>query len=390
MNTLSRIRRSVLFALGSFGLLCILGIVIALYFGGKIQNVVKTANLGQKQKNTKAKQILTPTPSTKPGIRTHLQTVFVPHWQLTQNTRLDRYPGILTSDDGTEMRLVYFAIATNESGLDKNSEGYALMNTFLQSAPAGAQKYLAISMLELDTNYAILDDQSLQDTIIEQSLELAKEHGFTGVVFDFEMPPLLSDKVPTQINTFMKRFGEGAKRVGISSAVTTFGDVFYRQRPYDVRTIGQQVDEVMVMAYDFHKAGGEPGPNFPFEARNVYPYDFQKMLTDYLSVVDRSKLTILYGMYGYDWIVDIEKRPVAPAQALTLAQIEQNYINRCNEINCNQSRDPQSKDIQLEFVDDQSQYHVIWYEDRQSVRRKTDYLNSQGVGSVGYWTWGYY
>jgi spore germination protein YaaH len=315
----------------------------------------------------------------------------VPYWQITSNVGPFARPTILSQPAiPTTLRYVYFAINTNEFGLEKDDEGYEQLQTFLSKVPSGSKKYLAVSMLDLDTNYTILKDIDLQNTIIDQSIQLAHEHGFEGLVFDFEMPPLLTDKVPGQINDFMQLFGKRAREANIKSVVTTFGDVYYRQRPYDIRAIGSYVDELMIMAYDFHKASGEPGPNFPFEGQNTYSYDFQKMLTDYLAVVDTRKLTILYGMYGYDWTVDIEKRPIKNAQALTLQQIEQNYIRRCDEINCNQSRDPSTKETQLEFVDSDSQYHLIWYEDRESVARKTNYLNSQGVTSVGYWTYGYY
>jgi hypothetical protein len=391
MKYQSRARNRVLAALLILGVFCIAGIVATAYFAPQLLVYVKKLTTATVNPALQASQTSETDDESAQTVVTTKEVLFVPYWQLTSDNQMT---GDLSPMDfpesQTDVRLVYFSVAVDSEGLDTDFEGYRSMDTFLSQAPDGHDKYMAVSMLDIDTNYEVLEDSQLQKKIIEQSISLAREKGFEGVVLDLEMPPLLSDKVPKAISEFISQFGADMKKAKLHSAVTLFGDTFFRIRPYDVRSIGAAVDEVMVMAYDFHKAGGEPGPNFPFEGRETYSYDFQQMITDYLVDVGRQKLTIVYGMYGYDWIVDIEKRPLKAATATTLRQIERDYIDRCDHINCNQTRDPQTQEMQIEFVDDQSQYHIIWYEDRQSATRKTDYINSQGIESIGYWTYGYF
>ena len=369
-------------------LLFLSGVIGSVVLATRVPNVFSDfMNRGDASKNVSSVVAPTPAPS---ATQTKMETVFVPYWQLDDSAdSLGRISPVEYLAP-VESRLVYFSVDVSEDGLNTEGPGYRGIQTFLSQAPEASTRYLAISMLDLDTNYTVLGDEGLQRTIIEQSIELALEHEFTGIVVDLEMPPLLSDKVPVQIEEFMQRYAQGARESGVKLAVTAFGDGIYRQRPYNMRAIGSFVDEVIIMAYDFHKAGGEPGPNFPFEGRKTYSYDFQKMVTDYAAIIPAEKLTVTYGMYGYDWVVDIEKRPLRAASAMTLRQIERDYVGQCDVINCNKSRDPDAAETQLEFVDEQSRYHVIWYEDIESIIRKTDYLNSQGIDSVGYWTYGYY
>ena len=120
------------------------------------------------------------------------------------------------------------------------------------------------------------------------------------------------------------------------------------------------------MAYDFHKSIGEPGPNFPSE-----------YFDEFINKIPSNKLTIIFGMYGYDWIVDDKDRPIKPAQSLTLNQIKSKHSNYCNEERC-------------EFVDENKRRHIIWYENEESVSKKIKYLKSRGVGSFAYWAAGYF
>jgi spore germination protein YaaH len=146
---------------------------------------------------------------------------------------------------------------------------------------------------------------------------------------------------------------------------------------------------MMIMAYDLHKARGEPGPNFPLRGRETYGYDLESLVSD-MSGVPPEKLTVIYGMYGYDWTVDEKKRPFRQAKSVTLAQVKKNYIDQCAAINCVTTRDKSAAENEIDFVDKQAQYHVIWFEDMESSKQKTVFLNQKGIGSIAFWAYGYF
>jgi len=102
-------------------------------------------------------------------------------------------------------------------------------------------------------------------------------------------------------------------------------------------------------------------------------------------------------MYGYDWSVDEKKRPIKPARALTLSELRKNFIEKCEWKDCIVKRDDTSAEMEVNYVESVKSgdeyvmnLHIVWFEDEESVRRKTEYLNSKGIGSIAYWAYGYF
>lgn len=301
-------------------------------------------------------------------------TIFVPYWSLGENS-----PTKSEYD-----RSVYFGVIPTESGLNKEEPGYQNIAKYNEFFSTG-QRLLAVRMTDSDLNLKILADKTAQDRIISETIKTAQENNFSGIVLDLELFSLFNKNVPEQINSFVSDFSKALKQNNLYLAQTLYGDVFYRHRPYDVKSISGQVDEVMIMAYDFSKSTGEPGPNFPLAGKEKYGYDMRIMIEDFLAVVPREKLSVIFGMYGYDWTVGAKKRPVKPAEVLTDNQIQQKYLDSCNDKNCQSIRDNFSRETNIVWQD-----HVIWFEDHKSAQVKQDYLQSQGIGSFAYWAFGYF
>jgi hypothetical protein len=236
-----------------------------------------------------------------------------------------------------------------------------------------------------------------------------KNQGFNGVVADLEIAGISSDNLVEKINNLVNELGKRAKEANLKFLLAVYGDTFYRHRPYDIDFFGKISDEIMIMAYDFSKSYGEPNPNFPYSGREKYGYDFIKMINDFLRFVPAEKITVIFGMYGYDWTVDEKKRPISQAKALTLAEIKKKFLSggdvsgkefECQLKNCIIRRDPLAKEVEINYTiaadrpDEQGiyriDYHIVWYEDEESVATKIKFLEEKGIGSITYWAWGYF
>lgn len=309
------------------------------------------------------------------------KSIFVPYWMIV--------PGQTLQTEGYDS-LIYFGILATEKGIDKNDVGYKRLPVFAEIA-GGKRTILTVRMTDSRVNLAVLKNKKSQEVIIQDTINLAEESGFRGVVLDFELMSVFDDKIPGEINEFVKTFSDEVRENNFTFSLAIYGDVFYRKRPYDIAFLSKHADEVMVMAYDFHKAAGEPGPNFPLNGREIYGYDFERMIDEYLVFVPQEKLTIIFGMYGYDWIVDEKKRPVRIATPLALQQIRSKYQETCaTRSNCIVARDPYSQETEIDVVDDDQRYHIIWFEDEKSVEEKIKFLKKVGVTSVSYWVYGYF
>jgi len=314
------------------------------------------------------------------------KSIFVPYW-INFAQPLD-----ITDYD----RVIYFGLDVTEYGVNKTDAGYNNIEKFAAQVD-GQEKYLTIKMLNNETNSIILKNPSSWQKIIDDAVNIAVNYRFNGLVLDLEMGSLLFDDLVKRSNQFVQYFFNHAKGQNLRFALTVYGDNFYRRRFYDLAKLSRNSDEIMIMAYDFHKSSGEPGPNFPLGGREKYDYDFRLMIEDFSRAVPYEKLTVIFGMYGYDWAVDEKKRPIRPAKALSLAEIKKQFIESCQWQDCVIKRDPLSRETEVNYIISEMNgnfanlyYHIVWFEDEQSVEAKTQYLLEKGIGGIGYWAYGYF
>jgi spore germination protein YaaH len=238
---------------------------------------------------------------------------------------------------------------------------------------------------------SVLKDKNLWLTLRASTIEELEKANLSeydlerieGVVLDLEINGLATKDFVSQISGEIERLKMQADQKGIKLSVAMYGDLFYRKRPYDLKKINDLVSEVMVMTYDYHKTYGEPGENYPYE-------EFKKMVDNYLAIVPAEKLTIIFGMYGYDWTLK-DGKPLRPAEALSLFEIRNRFMKKvCLETACKVTTDDTTKEKKVTYKDDDGYDHVVHFEDEDSVEVKKQYLKEKGITSMSFWAWGYF
>lgn len=315
-----------------------------------------------------------PSPTPVPAA-TVSASVFVPYWALGKDN-LRSVP---------ENKIYYFGVAIDKNGQPVDDDGYK--NLAHVDCPKDKTCILVVRMLDADVNAQVLHNQDGFAGMIAPLITLADSHSFNGIALDLEENTVLSqEETYGNITKFVQVFYTLAKNDYKTFSFIVYGDTYFRKRPFDVKAIAASADEILVMAYDFSKGYGEPGPNFPYDRSEVDAgYDFQEMIGDFSRDVPRDKLAVIFGMYGYDWTLNAQGTPLKRATAITDREIEKLIAG-------GQTRTitlPVSKEKKIEYANE-SGSHVIWYEDRESARVKTDYLQKQGIGMVSYWAYGYY
>lgn len=368
------------------GVLLIVGALLLLRFRSqpvKIKEAIPLPSIVISPSNT-------PTPINKEVIMS--KSIFVPYWtDLGSQLLLDGYD-----------KIIYFGVEAGTDGINFNEAGYKNLEAFNSAVDSNKEKYLTVRMLNQNTNQAILANKESWTKIAKETMDIVEKYKFDGVVLDLEMGGILLSNTSTQVNDFVDNFYSVTTGSDVKLFLTMYGDVFYRKRGYDLGFLSRHSDGILVMAYDFHKSGGEPGPNFPFSKmdkynKQKYDYDFRQMVDDFLAIVPKEKISFIFGMYGYDWSVDQNKKPLKPAKALTLNEIKKQFLGKCEWQDCLVVRDPVSKETEVDYVSSEMvnnfanmYYHIVWFEDEESVKVKVDYLKSKGIGNVGYFTYGYF
>ena len=325
-------------------------------------------------------------PTKKLVVANKEKSLFVPYWSFGSAQDKTNLEDLSPKYD----RLIYFGVAANKQGIDRQDNGYQQLESFNKMVKGGQEKFLTLRLLNTADNLKILADSTTQQKIIKDSVELAQRYRFQGVVLDLELSVLPFEDTAKQVNQLVAGFYQQTQDRQLKLAVALYGDVFYRKRPYEVEIIANNCDEIMVMAYDFHKSYGEPGPNFPFIGKEKYSYDFQTMVGDYLKVVPPEKLSVIFGLYGYDWTLGLQGKPLKSAEAVTLSQIEQKFADPCPFTACQKSTDKHSQESTITYQDEDGRKHSVWYEDQRSAAVKTEWLSEQGIGNIAFWAHGYF
>jgi len=252
--------------------------------------------------------------------------------------------------------------------------------------------------LKID-DYQKIEDEVKSKKLIEETINIVKNYNFSGIVLDLEISGLFNVNQINNIHNFVENFYTLAKKYYINFSIAVYGDNFYWKRIYDLKKLNNFSDEIMIMAYDFSKSYGLPGPNFPFSGKEKYRYSFQKMIDDFLKFVPAEKITVIFGMYGYQWLVDEEGRSLNQAKALTLRQIKDKFypdrmltIDKkifCKISDCFLKRDDLSKEVFIDYQDNEKKY-FIWFEDEESVEIKKKFLIDKGITSFSFWAFEYF
>ncbi len=335
-----------------------------------------------------ARPIPYPTPTTTAPEPTHdishvqeIRSLFVPDWTLTDDP----------IDASVYDTMIYFGITPGKDGIDLKESGATHIDAFLQAAPSDTKKLLTVRMTDSTTNLAILDDKDAQKKLITQAVSIADDKGFSGIVLDLEISAIPFDSLTKQINDFTALFYKEAHNQNLSFAITIYGDTFYRIRPFDMKQLARTADTIMIMSYDFHKARGNPGPNFPLHGNEIYGYDMTRMVDDFLRVAPANKLVVVFGLYGYDWVVNGSGTAAGQGKPLTTQEINKQFVvSACPYKNCSIDRDSNAEELEIHYTDNAGRRHTIWSEDMESVAAKKEYLKQRGITQFSYWAYSYF
>ncbi len=337
------------------------------------------AKVGRDLAQPVQERILTPTPFVPIDKNQQVtNSVFVPYWAVTEQ------------ESGMEYdQYIYFGITPTTKGI-QNEAGLQRVESFKELVPSGKKSLLALRMVDSEMNADILSDKAAQKKIIAETMTFAKKHNFSGVVLDLEMSAIPFDSLVTQISEFSRDIALQAGKQELTFEMTLYGDTFYRVRPFDVKTLSQTNENFMLMAYDFHKSRSNPGPNFPLKGSKTYGYDMEKLADDILRYSSPAKVSIIFGMFGYDWPVDDKGKAIDQGKPLTYEQIQATFLNDCKYKNCTIKRDALSAETSIAYIDANDQKHIVWFEDMQSVKEKQEYLRTRGITNFSFWAYSYF
>lgn len=224
----------------------------------------------------------------------------------------------------------------------------------------------------------IVTDTKLQDTLLDNLIQTAKDKGFGDVHFDFEfLPP----ETKEDYNNFLRKAKKRLSAEGLQMSTALAPKKSAEQTgawygAHDYKAHGGIADFVVLMTYEWGYSGGPPMPVSPINpVRDVVDYA--------LSVMPAEKIFLGQNLYGYDWTLPYKKGN-DPAEALS----PQKAIRRARENNVEIQFDEEAKAPFYTYKDADGNKHEVWFEDARSIQAKFDLVKELGLKGVSYWKLG--
>lgn len=245
---------------------------------------------------------------------------------------------------------------------------------------AGVESLALVHNLRQTSSGAITFDAALASEILQNPASRAQaaeeiyrrlnEWNMTGVHIDFEQ---VLPKDRQNLNLFMKTLSERLRPAGYQVTIAVpakVDDAFTSSWSggYDYATISRYVDKMMLMTYDEHWRGGEPGP--------VASIGWVERVIRYaLSVgVPPEKIVLGIPAYGYDWPRRGQGRSVTYSEAMELASRHGVRIQW----------DETAKVPYFMYGDGRR----VYFENRSSISHKLKLVKEYGLSGISLWRLG--
>lgn len=312
-------------------------------------------------------------------------SIFVPYWNVLTHEMIDN-----PINNSPISKLYYFGVTITKDGdLDKSDVGFVNLEKFnaRQIKANGRKPILVVRLIDQNIIDSLFENKSIAIKASGQIANLATDMGFSGILVDLEYSALPTLKTRNSITGVISAFVSSARQNNLEIGMTLYGDSFYRGRPYDIKKLGEIADEIVIMAYDFHKSKSLPGPLFPFD-ENGYGYSFKKMVDDFSKNVSPDKLSIAYGMYGYQWETDKQKRPIKRGSAIPMRNVLP-LQDKCYLPDCNKTVNSNSAELAIVRKIDNG-FLITHSETPQSIETKIEFAKKYIVSSSILWISGYW
>ena len=147
---------------------------------------------------------------------------------------------------------------------------------------------------------------------------------------------------------------------------------------FDYQLIAKSADGLILMNYDQHYPGGEPGA--------IAGQDwFVKNLATLLKIVPREKIICAIGNYGYDWSTQKGKKP---GQAGVHDVSVQEAWLEARDSEANIDFDSDALNPHFVYEDEQKNRHDVWYLDAVTSLNQMRAARSMGISTFALWRLG--
>lgn len=223
-----------------------------------------------------------------------------------------------------------------------------------------------------DLAHAVLSNASKRAALINNILVTMSQKEYSGVNIDIENL-YWSDR--PYYTAFVKELKQKLTPYGFLTTLSIpakTGDAARNEwdGAFDYSELGKYADRILLMTYDEHYFGSDPGP--------IASAPWVENVLDYAtSTMPSNKLLLGIAGYGYDW-----------SQTGNKAVSFKNIDKIVSDYNAQVIWDAFQESPHFSYSTN-GVSHEVWYEDERSISSKLDMVSKYQLGGIGIWRLGY-
>ncbi len=230
---------------------------------------------------------------------------------------------------------------------------------------------------------SIVSSDDSQKKLIANALQLINAKNLDGINIDFEYTGAIDPKLTAGFNRFIASLHNELQRQipGSLLTVDTYASSGAGRGFFDVESLSDNSDGLIVMGYDFHTPLSDPGPISPMDGTDI---NILGLMQSYLEKVSPDKLILGVPYYGYDWVVSPVGKGSIENSIVSYAEIA--FNSRKSPI----AWDDVSQTPSYQYTDPTTnEVHEVHFENTRSLGVKYDFINKKALKGVGIWALGY-
>jgi len=331
-------------------------------------------------------------------------TGFLPYWRL-EDTKYLHFD--LLSE------IIYFSLSINDKGEIIRVVGNEINPGWLQWSGStvgdliaktqltGGKISLVLAVQNNKIIENILDSETSQNKLIEETIYQIKTRHLNGIVLDFEYSGDPDSKYQEKFTKFSTNLSSAIKSdsLNVNLSLTLLPLSGRYSGLFDLSKLSDIYDRFIGMSYDYYSSSSDiAGPVAPmggFE-EGKYFYDISSSYKDYQKYIPAGKIIMGVAYYGWDWPVENASEKLSK----TLAQNDKNgYAAVMSYSRMKQNQNLKQTDCHFDelaqetwcgYVDPESKVpHQVWFEDEKSLGVKYDFAEKNNFSGIAIWVLGY-
>lgn len=320
---------------------------------------------------------------------------FLPYWAVgtKEKVRVER----LT-------QLIYFGLNVNEKGeiLKTNAEGKNLnewnqlnsdyfSDIHKEATLSGVKVSVALKNFEGVRINQLISNPAAVNNLIEESDKLITDKNLDGINIDFEYFSYSDFPTMKYLNDFLGKYTKALrkKHPGIIISFDVNATVVHQDNAYDMVKIGELVDQVILMGYDYHRPNSSiAGPIAPIDGPEE-KFTIKRSLASMYGRVPHEKIILAIPFYGNEWqteTAEFGSKTIEKTGATATYERVQKLIDSRKDIDIRWDEQAQSPWIVYKHNGLIKQIH---YENDRSMQAKMNLIKEKQLGGTAVWAIGY-